>query len=308
MPDGSWDIPANTEDTINYLQLESEIPDNANQLRVSGTVRFYGDSFPFNVYQQLCISTSVEGENSREIANAGSTGPGDYNNTFEYTLDGFDDLKATQLYLIHGIYGETYNIEIEDLQITYRYPNPMDIISVQDNLDEIKADVDIIEERFSEYTDTMNLDNQLIFKADKYPFVLQQVAKGGPMLNLIIDTQKIVNQQPQEPWHIIGDNGYRLDVSWSYGAPTLIYTRPRPDQDPEQLTIMMYGYTLYPNYMIPDVWSADTITGGVPDELFTVLYNLKEIIELIGQWKDLNREATSIVDAINKSVIANDYI
>jgi ABC-type Fe3+-hydroxamate transport system substrate-binding protein len=65
---------------------------------------------------------------------------------------------------------------------------------------------------------------------------------------------------------------------------------------------------MFPNYTIPDEWEADTITGAVPSQLFSVLYDLKEIIELIGQWKDLSREATSLVDAINQSVVANPDI
>jgi hypothetical protein len=122
------------------------------------------------------------------------------------------------------------------------------------------------------------------------------------MKNLIIDTQKIKDMPIQEPWEISSaDNEYKLNVNWSFNQPSLIYTTPAG-----QTTIMMYGYTLYPDFMIPDEWVAFNVGGGVPDNLFTVLYSIKEIIELIGQWKDLNREATSLIDAINQSAIAAD--
>jgi hypothetical protein len=189
-------------------------------LRIRGNVTFDGPTlFPNNYYQQLYIATSIEGENGREIANAGSFGPGTFTNEFDYTFEGFDNLKGKTLYLIHGPFGNTFAITLNELHISYRIPNPDDRLSTQANLNELKAETSLLETRFGEYTNTPDLNSLLLGKADKYSFPIRQLAPGGSMLNVVIDTQMIIDG-PHETWHVYSNpngpdpDGYSIDVVW----------------------------------------------------------------------------------------------
>jgi hypothetical protein len=182
------ELPEDFEE-VHFIQLDGVIPSNATMLQAIGRVKFIGETFPNYIYQQLCISPTVPSDNNAlEICNAGEAGPGEFINEFEYTIQAFDELKnAENLYLIHGVYGETYSIEIQDLTIRYRIPNSRGIISVQTNIDDIKENLEDIETRLGYLPEPMDLQNTLFNKANKYPFVLQHIAKGGPMHNLIIN-------------------------------------------------------------------------------------------------------------------------
>jgi hypothetical protein len=136
-------------------------------------------------------------------------------------------------------------------------------------------------------------------KADKYNYYLPAITLGGPMQNLTLDLDVVLADPNQVSSDIHSEDGnFSVLKDWSTGQLNETYTHNGIVDE-----LIVDGVITGDHQItIHDVWNADEITGTPTPNAWFVVYSVKEVVDLMGQWVHLRGPARDLVEAVTQRV------